>query len=153
MNRLLILLLSFMVAGCASPVPRPTSAAYSYPDASPATIDAAAYLRFEGLDFGLDGGSAVYILSTPDKQKVALWNRCAWVKDQLGCDPKRNLFMLQTGFGRVNEHSVDQGTELERKLIEKLKASIREKEAFPGQHRCEARIIAGLRDRSHRVDL
>ena len=138
---------------CLSKPSYPSPAAFRYPDASLAALRGAAFLRYEGSTIGMDGGSHVYILSTPDRKKVAVWNRCVAAKMARGDDPAKNAFMLQTGDRREDEHAIGHGSELEGLLIAKLSAGCLLNETFDGQHRCEAEIIDGLRDRDKTVAL
>jgi hypothetical protein len=151
MSRLLVMLACCLMGGCLSKTPNPTPAAFRYPDESLAGLTKISSLHYEGCTIGLDGGSHVYILSTPEKKKIALWNRCLAVKLQCGYDPAKNAFMVETGEHRDDEHIVEHGSHLEALLIHKLAAAHLSPEKFPGQHQREAEIIDGLRDRSHAI--
>jgi hypothetical protein len=139
------------MGGCLSKPPNPTPAAFRYPDESLAALATISALRYEGCTIGMDGGSHVYILSTPEKKKIALWNRCLAVKLERGYDPAKNAFMVETGERRDDEHIVEHGSDLEALLIQKLAAGRLSHEEFPGQHQCETEILDGLRDRSHAI--
>lgn len=66
-------MLAFLV-GCGTQMPRPFYvAAAEYPLASVSDIEAGAYLTYEGADFGMDGGSHVFIFSTPSRSRIEVW--------------------------------------------------------------------------------
>jgi hypothetical protein len=121
----LILCLVVLAAGCARRPVRPGDyPARNYPLATLADIRTAETLTLEKTDIGLDGGSQVYILSTPKRKQVQLWNLCHLAKEARGHDPRLNVFMLKVGEGRANELMVEPGSEMETLLIARLPLEI-----------------------------
>ncbi|TSJ75136.1 hypothetical protein [Rariglobus hedericola] len=132
----LILLFVLVAFGCTQRPVRPNHyPALDYPFADISDLHDGVSLIYEGKDIGLDGGSHVYIFSTPEKRKIQLWDLCIVAKKGKGLEPNLNAFMLV--FGTKNEDAVivPVGSELESLLI-----SITPKE-----------IAAGISDRAHAI--
>jgi hypothetical protein len=137
------LLLCVGLAGCASKPRRPNwYPAMNYPYAKPTDLRAGYALKLEALDTGLDGGSHVYIFSTPEKRKLVLWDLCQLAKLELGHPATRNSFILVWGSSKGAECPVEPGSELEKTLISNIKPT-----SLLALH-----IIEGLKDRSWIID-
>ena len=136
MKTLILLLCILSVVGCAQRPARPHYyPALDYPYGNVSDLYAGTVLKFEGKDFGLDGGSRVYILSTPDKRKIQLWDLCVVAKKDRGLDSTSNAFMLVLGPKNEDTLIVAVGSEIESHLIASMPKE----------------IAAGIVDRKHAI--
>jgi len=125
MKKLLFLTSILVAAGCRTAPPRPNHyAALDYPFARISDIHAGQRLNFEGKDFGLDGGSRVYIFSTPNRKKIQLWDLCVKAKEDRSLDPSLNQFLLVLGSRREDSFLVPADSDLESLLISMLPREI-----------------------------
>ena len=124
------------VVGCAQRPVRPNYyPALDYPFGNASDLHAGAVLKYEGKDIGLDGGSRVYIFSTPEKRKIQLWDLCRGAKKDRGMDSKLNAFMLVFGPGNEDTLIVAAGSDIESQLISSMPKE----------------IAAGIADRKHAI--
>ena len=144
MKSIFVFVCLFILAGCQSRPKRPNYyPAQDYPFCQIYDLQSVASLKYEGWGVTLDGGSHAFCFSTPQKQKIYLYDLCYVVKEQGGFDLNSNAFMIQAGFDRSHEYLVAVGSDVEKLLVSKIiRSSI-----------IPVEIVQGLKDRRHEIQI